>query len=319
MSQIMVSIICNTYNHERYIEEALVGFVSQETTFEYEILIHDDASTDRTADIIRGYEKKYPHLIKPIYQSENQFSKKVRITADIQYPRARGKYIAFCEGDDYWTDKSKLQRQYDLLEKNSEINICAHAAYTEIDGEIDNKLFPRKKDGVFTVESVIINDGDFVATASLMVRKNVLENVYKFFRVSSGDYAVQIMGAVDQGMIYIGRPMSVYRFQTPGSWSARTINNQTVKVNHYKKMIQFLVEVEKKLPVKYSTVIEFQKNAYMFELAKTERDCVKLKEAKKELCLQKNWKLYGYYIPRSRLRKFIKFHLPIKYWSRGRS
>ena len=99
---ILVSISCITYNHEKYIRDALEGFLMQKTDFKYEILIHDDASTDNTAKIIREYEEKYPDLIKPIYQKENQWSKgNYRISSTFNIPRAKGKYIAFCEGDDF--------------------------------------------------------------------------------------------------------------------------------------------------------------------------------------------------------------------------
>ena len=100
MDEIMVSIICTAYNHEKYIRDALDGFVSQKTNFKFEILVNDDASTDRTAEIIREYEMKYPDLMRPVYQTENQYSKGVRISHDILIPRARGKYLAYCEGDD---------------------------------------------------------------------------------------------------------------------------------------------------------------------------------------------------------------------------
>src|SRR6056297_583375 len=103
----IVSISCITYNHEPYIEDALEGFLLQETDFPFEILIHDDASTDHTADIIREYESTFPTLIKPIYQSENQYSQGNR-PGIINIKRAKGEYIALCEGDDYWTDPFKL-------------------------------------------------------------------------------------------------------------------------------------------------------------------------------------------------------------------
>ena len=86
----------------------------QKTDFPFEILIHDDASTDGTADIIREYEAKYPDIIKPIYQTENQYSKGIKVSQVYQFPRAKGKYIALCEGDDYWTDPYKLQKQVDF-------------------------------------------------------------------------------------------------------------------------------------------------------------------------------------------------------------
>ena len=121
MQEVLVSIVCEVYNHEPYLRDCLDGFVMQKTDFPFEILIHDDASTDHSADIIREYEKRYPELIKPIYQRENQYSKGVSIWATIQFPRANGKYIAICEGDDFWTDSQKLQKEVNVLEANPEV------------------------------------------------------------------------------------------------------------------------------------------------------------------------------------------------------
>ena len=128
-SKLMVSISCITFNHENYIGRAIESFLSQETNFKIEILIHDDASTDETQEIIRKYEQKFPDIIKPIYQKENQYSKgNKRMNAEFNFPRAQGKYIAFCEGDDYWTDNFKLQKQVDFLEKNLDYNLCGSRA-----------------------------------------------------------------------------------------------------------------------------------------------------------------------------------------------
>lgn len=114
----IVSIICHAYNHEEFIKNAIEGFLIQETDFLYEIIIHDDASTDSTKQIIESYVNKFPDKFVPIYQTENQFSKKKSISANFTYPKAKGKYISLCEGDDFWTDKYKLQKQVDFLEKN---------------------------------------------------------------------------------------------------------------------------------------------------------------------------------------------------------
>ena len=127
MSTPLVSIICEVFNHEPYIRQCLDGFVSQKTSFPIEVLIHDDASTDRSATIIREYEKIYPGLFKPIYQSENQYSKGVNIWCDIQFARAKGKYIAICEGDDYWTDPLKIQKQVDFMEGHPDYTLCCTA------------------------------------------------------------------------------------------------------------------------------------------------------------------------------------------------
>jgi glycosyltransferase involved in cell wall biosynthesis len=119
----LVSISCNTYNHEKYIAEAIEGFLAQQTDFPIEILVHDDASTDGTAEVVRGYQSRYPELIKPIFQTENQRSKGVRI-GYFNIERAQGEYIALCEGDDFWTDPFKLQKQVDLLRKDTGFVLC---------------------------------------------------------------------------------------------------------------------------------------------------------------------------------------------------
>jgi len=124
----LVSIICPAYNHEKFLAQALDGFVMQKTNFHFEIIVHDDASTDGTARIIREYEEKYHHLFRNIYQTENQFSKEIMSVTKILLKVARGNYIAGCEGDDYWTDPYKLQKQVYLLEANPHAVICGSLA-----------------------------------------------------------------------------------------------------------------------------------------------------------------------------------------------
>lgn len=114
----LASICCITYNHASYIQEAIDSFLMQKTTFPFEILVHDDASTDGTTEILLGYAKKYPDIIKPIIQTKNQYTKCGLINPRFVFPKAKGKYIALCEGDDYWTDPSKLQKQVSFLENN---------------------------------------------------------------------------------------------------------------------------------------------------------------------------------------------------------
>lgn len=118
-----MTVCCTTYNHERYVSEAIESFLMQETDFPFEIIIHDDASTDGTAKIIREYEERYPRLIRTIIQSENQYSKAGLINPRFVFPEAKGKYLALCEGDDYWTDPGKLQKQVTFLEENPDYAI----------------------------------------------------------------------------------------------------------------------------------------------------------------------------------------------------
>ena len=113
---LMVSVRCATYNHVNYIRQCLDGFVMQRTNFRFEVIVHDDASTDGTTEIIREYAEKYPDIIKPMYETENQYSKDVKAMNIRINNRLTGKYIAICEGDDYWIDPLKLQKQVDFLD-----------------------------------------------------------------------------------------------------------------------------------------------------------------------------------------------------------
>ena len=126
MDNIAVSVICTAYNHEKYIRDALEGFVSQKTDFRFEVLVNDDASTDGTAAIIREYAVKYPDIIRPVYQTENLYSQGVKIWRDVLLPMARGSYIAFCEGDDYWCDDGKLAVQKAYLDTHPECSAVVH-------------------------------------------------------------------------------------------------------------------------------------------------------------------------------------------------
>ena len=152
VSNPLVSILCQAYNHESFIRQCLDGFLMQKTDFSFEILVHDDASTDQTANIIQEYEKNYNNIINPIYQIENQYSQKKRVFLNIQLPRAKGKYIALCEGDDYWTDPYKLQKQVNFLENNPAYVLCCggyesfHTETQEMKPEIETR-FLKKKDG----------------------------------------------------------------------------------------------------------------------------------------------------------------------------
>ena len=124
----VISIVCTTYNHERYIESALRGFLSQDCPYPFEILIHDDASTDGTQQVIRRWQQDYPNVIKPVLQTENQFSQGVR-PWELLLARACGEFVATCEGDDFWVDRLKLRKQVDFLKANPKFSCSAHNYY----------------------------------------------------------------------------------------------------------------------------------------------------------------------------------------------
>lgn len=136
----LVSVRCITYNHEPYIAQALDGFLMQKTNFPFEVIVHDDASPDKTADIIREYEAKFPKIIKPICETENQYSKHDGSLGRIMDAACKGKYIVLCEGDDYWIDENKLQIQVDFLEGNSEYGMCFHNAQIKDELNFSKKI-----------------------------------------------------------------------------------------------------------------------------------------------------------------------------------
>ncbi|MGO1759654.1 MAG: glycosyltransferase family 2 protein [Mammaliicoccus vitulinus] len=225
MDNPLVSISCITFNHESFIKDCLEGFLMQETSFEFEILIHDDASTDDTVDIIKLYQEKYPDLIKPIFQTENQYSKGERgISLKYNFPRAKGKYIAMCEGDDYWTDPLKLQKQYDFMEANQDCSICFHASnhINENDSNKDKIHRPLNIpiDHRFEIEDVILGGGGFMTTNSMFfLRKHILEVPQWMKDAPVGDGPLTLVLASRGEVGYQDEVMSTYRKMTRGSWS----------------------------------------------------------------------------------------------------
>ena len=221
MNEVKVTVICLTYNHEAWIREALDSFVNQDVPWPIEVLVHDDASTDGTAAIVREYESAHPDLIYGFYAPQNRNSQGVIIPRDILFPYIHGEYVALCEGDDYWTDPRKLRRQVEALEKHPEADICAHAALRlRPDGKQWHDA-PRRRNCVIPAEDVIIGGGGFVATGSLLVRASRYKEVPPFREVLFNDYSLQIWGSIRGGMVYLKNFMSVYRQGLPGSWSSK--------------------------------------------------------------------------------------------------
>lgn len=219
----LVAIKCIAYNHDRYIRDTLDGFVMQRTNFPFVAIVHDDASTDETAAIIREYADKYPEIIKPILETENLYSK-----ADGSLTRVMqeaidatgSKYVAFCEGDDYWTDSLKLQKQVDFLEANPDYSMCFHNAVEHWeDGNVSDRLFAPLEKRDYDYKEM--GAGWNVPTASAIVRKKIFDsNLYK--KATScrsfiyGDILIWLT-AVEFGKIHCtGETMSVYRRHAHG-------------------------------------------------------------------------------------------------------
>lgn len=212
----LVSICTIVYNHEPYLRECLEGIIMQKTNFAFEVLVHDDASTDRSADIIREYAAKYPNVFRPKYQTENQYSKGVGFAEMFQFQEARGKYIALCEGDDYWTDPLKLQKQVDILENNEEYG-CVYTAYETVDTKGNTIEFlpsvhhmNRSYTGDVFCELLVDN---FPQTLTVMFRKELINRLsppYLF------DYSLFLLIAIQQKFYYLPDKTGAYRINPKG-------------------------------------------------------------------------------------------------------
>lgn len=249
--EILVSIYCLTYNHEKYIRQALEGFVNQITKFKYEIIVHDDASTDGTARIIAEYAKKYPDIIKPIFQTDNQYSLKKPIVAGYIADIAVGKYIAACEGDDYWTDPHKLQKQVDVLEAHPECNFCVHKV--EVVDESGNSAgysYPSSD-----IHGGVLSSKEFIGlcteytfqTSSYMFRRDQWYDYYKNppeFRKGSpiGDIPLQLYFGNLAPVYYIKETMSCYRRGVPTSSTVRQANATSDKKIEFARKMRVMFE-----------------------------------------------------------------------------
>lgn len=242
----LVSVYCLTYNHEKYIRDTLEGFVSQKTDFEYEVFVHDDASTDHTADIILEYAQKYPDLIKPILQKENQYSKGVSILRTHIWPRMTGKYIAACEGDDYWCDPDKLQSQVSFLEEHPDYTACAHNTMILNLQNGKKRLFiPAQKAGTIPIKQ-IIEWKKPPHISSLVYKRKLREEAFEFTRVvpGMGDYPLTLWLMSKGNIYYMPQVMSVYRSGVEGSWTQRNGNAAGIADKKIKVLEAFNIKTD---------------------------------------------------------------------------
>jgi glycosyltransferase involved in cell wall biosynthesis len=267
---VLVSIVCTTFNHAAYIEDAIRGFLRQKTTFPYEIIIHDDASTDGTQETIKHYSRDYPNLIKPILQVENQFSKGGFRPAAFAAQHATGKYIALCEGDDYWVDEEKLLKQCAVLEKYSDIGLCVHNAHTVgMDGDRSNYTFPSwaETEGAIDYANIFTARGQFAPTASMFMRREVITLLPDFFyQAPIGDFFLEVYSGRN-GVYYFPGKMSVYRRGLPGGWSSTTLNDFEKRIGFNQSLLRSLRELRVELGAIDGRFVKYKEQQVHFDLA----------------------------------------------------
>ena len=222
-----VSIYCTAYNHEKYIRDALDGFLAQDTDFPFEVLVTDDASTDGTTAILREYQERYPEVIRFFHQEKNLFSQGINNYEAVMYPNTRGEYVAYCEGDDYWSDPSKLRRQVAFLDAHPEYSACVHNSWYHFceGNKPDELLLPASGDRDVPFSTIIRGMSFCFHTSSIVGRSDWMCHPPDFQRVAFSygftDYAIALWLSLNGKIRFLDTPMSVYRVNSnPTAWTS---------------------------------------------------------------------------------------------------
>lgn len=256
MSQPLLSVSCITYNHAPYLRDCLEGILKQRTSFPIEILIHDDASTDGTVEIIREYQQKYPDTVFPFYQQENQYSRGIRaMMVRFNLPRARGKYIALCEGDDYWTDPDKLEKQVRFLSENPSFQLVFHNAVYLRDNLPTNDFkdkYPWLKERSEFCTEDILRYKWFIPTASMVFRNNMQYPSW-LLQLNGGDLALQYLCSTYGDIKYLDFCGSVYRMHAQSVSHKPVRTSEKFKKNAAEAWIYFKVlpVIHKHFPLRW--------------------------------------------------------------------
>lgn len=223
----LVSVICTAYNQESYIEDALKGFLMQKTDFPFEILIHDDASTDKTASIISHYAQLYPQIIRATIQTENQFSRNKNYPFDSMIAKTRGKYIAICEGDDFWFCKNKISEQVNIFEKKPKVTLVYSQAYIYLVRE--NKVCSGLVGKAMTKDSIYSRNR--IPTLTVMFKKEALIGFSDYVGCNQkkwiqSDYQLWLWLNIQGELFFYDKITSVYRVLTNSASRPKNIQAQ---------------------------------------------------------------------------------------------
>lgn len=266
----LVSVLITSYNHEKYIQQAIEGCLMQQTSFPYEIIIHDDASTDKSAQVIQEFAERYPEVIVPILQKENQYSKGVKIFLTVLIPQARGKYIAICEGDDYWTDPLKLEKQVAVMEMDSSVSMCfTGCRHNFIDNSKKAKVVRHYKGNHFlSTEDIIMKSGDVADTVTLILCKEIYKNLPSWC-VSSpvGDAANYLLALLSGRVYYLDEVTAVYNRGVPNSWTTRNRQSTEHQTKYLKKIIEMKDNFDKSTDYQFHRYITKRNNLDIMDLS----------------------------------------------------
>jgi glycosyltransferase involved in cell wall biosynthesis len=271
---VKLSVSLITYNQEKYIKQAIEGVLQQKTNFTYELIIGDDYSTDGTRDILIKYQKKHPELVHLIlHQKKNEgIPGKINFVSTLN--AATGKYIALLDGDDYWIDKNKLQKQVDFLEAHPDYAICCHRIYTKKNNQkpkLHKDEYMSSGEATYDIE-MMAEYGNLVATPSVVYRNKLFSSLPEWFDQSPiGDYVLHMINAQYGKIKYFPDAMAVYREHSKGAWSGQSVMTNAANMI---KTLGLLLNYNFDEPVKLGLRKQLQKNKaiYLNELMRKDWD-----------------------------------------------
>lgn len=265
--QIAVSVICLAYNHSKYIDKTLKGFLMQKTNFNFEVIIHDDASIDNTQDILIRYAKENSN-IKLILQKDNKYSQGIDIVKNYIMPLINGQYVAYCEGDDYWIDENKLQILYDYMTSNTGCSVCCHG-YENIDANTENLIntvHSVSGDGEICMNQLIQYENPPQLASQMFTRECIESMPELFYNRGVGDYTLLLYSATLGKVYYIDKIMARKRIASEYSWTVRIYKNPEKRIQHDYNMIRFLEDFNEFTNFNYNSAIATRIDNFMFDI-----------------------------------------------------
>lgn len=287
-----VSVATITYNHEEFISQAVSSVLTQKTNFEYELVIGEDCSTDRTREILFDFKSQFPDKIR-LLNNETNIGAIRNFVATLN--SCRGQYIALLEGDDYWTSPEKLQKQVDFLDNHPECSICFHPVKILDANSNSFKPFlirPLIIKDSYSIEDLL--DGNFIPTCSVMFRNKLFGQIPDWiFDLKMADWPLHLLNAQYGNIGYIDEIMAVYRLHPGSMWSSQPATER------YQEVVRILEIMDKQLNYRYSKLIRSIKYKKYFWIA--------------SLYLQKNEYIYAKrYAIKSLPSIVMKDHIPFK-------
>jgi glycosyltransferase involved in cell wall biosynthesis len=274
----LVSVSVVTYNHEKYIEQCLDSILNQKTDFDFEIVLGEDDSTDSTRVICKQYAANYPDKIRLFLRSRKDVvyingKPTGRFNFIENLKAARGKYIALCDGDDFWTDRLKLQKQVDFLESNQEFNYCGHKSSSLYNGIL--KQIPLDKKVLFFEDLIFQNS---LNTATLLFRENSIDKLPDFFLKSpAGDWALQLIAIKGSSCYILDDDMSVYRIRNDSIWGSLTQEEKCMNGVKVQELSKNLYTDKKSIRLINRAIKQRKKASGILKLTLTERLINRLK------------------------------------------